>query len=96
MSSLAFLEGILGTHTGRIGSHPIQYLHFPLAHFGDFLFLANLLPGAITFVQRDMSRLDTVRPKCVLETGSIGYIAHANNPPNIRGTSDLVDGMTIA
>jgi hypothetical protein len=45
---------------------------------GDLAFPANLLPGAITLVQPEVSHLNTVRVKCALETGSIGYIAHAN------------------
>ena len=74
---LCFLEGIQRTHTGRIWCHPIRDLHFLLLHRRS-CFLANLLPGAITLVLPEVSRLDTVGLKCALEIGSIGYIAHGN------------------
>jgi hypothetical protein len=36
------------------------------------------LPGESTLIQREVSRLDTIRLKGALETASIGYIANVD------------------
>jgi len=62
-----------------VGFSVIQ-LNICIFHYsaGVLAFLANLLPDAITLVLTEESRLDTVGLKCVLQIGSIGYIAPGN------------------